>query len=98
MRIVKASKWVEDPEDYEGGYTEWKIVDSKQVRDFDDFLTDYTLWYNPFTEEYVCTFGDSDIYYPENADYDAGPFELEEEAREWFDSYTGFEDEVMDEI
>ena len=81
-----------DPSDYEGGYTEWDLLDKKSVRDSDGFFTDYTLWYNEFTDMYVCIFGDSDIYYPENADYDA-EFETEDEAREWFDSYSGFEDD-----
>jgi len=79
------------PEDYAGGYTEWEEVASKSVKDSDGFMTDYTLWFNPFTEMYVCTFGDKDIYYPENADYDA-EFELYDEAMEWFDDYEGFED------
>ena len=81
-----------DPSDYEGGYTEWDLVDTKYVRDFDGFMTDYTLWYNQFEDVYICVFGDRDIYYPENSDWDA-EFESYEEAREWFDDYVGADDE-----
>lgn len=81
-----------DPEDYANGYTEWTELRSKQVEDSDGFMTDYTLWYNEFTEQYVCTFGDKDIYYPENTEPDA-EFDSEEEAMEWFDSYNGFADD-----
>ena len=81
-----------DPEDYAGGYTEWKLIDRKSVQDTDGFWTDYSLWYNEFDDEWVCMFGDTDIYYPENGYYDAGPFELEEEAREWFDNYESDDD------
>lgn len=82
-----------DPEDYEGGYTEWNLVEKKDVVDSDGFWTEYTLWYNEFNDQWVCIFGDSDIYYPENSYYDA-EFEDEGEAREWFDSYNGFADDL----
>lgn len=76
------------PEDYAGGYTEWELVDSKDVQDFDDFWTSYNLWYNPITDVWGCTFGDPEIYYPENTDFDnLDDFENEDEAREWFDNY-----------
>lgn len=88
-----------DPEDFAGGYTEWTEIRSKSVRDYDGFMTDYTLWYNEFTGMYVCIFGDKDIYYPENADPDM-EFESEDEAIEWFDNYdedTLFESTQVDE-
>lgn len=84
-----------NPEDYEGGYSEWFLIDTKRVLDFDGFWTEYSLWYNEFTDRFVCIFGDTDIYYPENADYDM-EFEDEDEAREWFDSYEGAEDEDIE--
>lgn len=80
------------PEDFSGGYTEWQLMDVKSVKDWDGFWTDYTLWYNEYTDRWVCIFGDRDIYYPENADYDA-EFENEDEARDWFDCYQGSEEE-----
>jgi len=81
-----------DEEDYADDYTEWEEVASKLVRDSDGFMTDYTMWYNEFEDKYVFVFGDKDIYYPENSDWD---WECEnfDEAQEWFDDYEGFEDD-----
>lgn len=85
------------PEDYAGGYTEWELVDSKDVKDFDDFWTSYNLWYNPITDVWGCTFGDPEIYYPENTDFDnLDDFENEDEAREWFDNYDTEEFGISD--
>lgn len=73
-----------DPEDYAGGYTEWDLIDSKRTTEGES----YNLWYNEFKDKWVCTSGDSDIYYPENVpEYDA-EFEDEDEAREWFEDCT----------
>lgn len=72
-------------------------VDHKMVQDSDGFYTDYTMYQDMDTGEYVCVFGDKDFYGPEDGDWDAGPFDTEEEAREWFDNYNGFEDESLDE-
>lgn len=85
-----------DPEDYEGGYTEWEKVVSKPVRDSDGFMTEYTMWFNNFDGRYVFIFGDPDIYYPENADFD---WECEDydEAVEWWNDYNGFEDDEIEE-
>lgn len=77
-----------DSEDYADGYTEWEEVKSKPVLDYDGFYTDYTMWYNQFEDKYVFTFGDKDIYYPENADWD-WECENRSEADEWFDDYVG---------
>lgn len=86
-----------DPEDYEGGYTEWEKIVSKPVRDSDGFMTEYTMWFNNFDGRYVFTFGDSDIYYPENSDFD---WECEDydEAVEWWNDYNGFEDDDEDNV
>lgn len=75
----------------------WEEIASKSVMDADGFYTDYTLWYNTASDEYVCIFGDKDIYDPTNYDADA-EFDNEDEAREWFDSYNGFEDDFGDMI
>ena len=83
-----------DPEDYAGGYTEWDLIDSKKTPEGES----YNLWYNEFNDKWVCTSGDSDIYYPENApEYDA-EFEDEGEAREWFEDYTseGYDEEDLE--
>ena len=71
----------------------WEELDSKQVQDSDGFYTDYTLYHNTETDQYVCIFGDKDIYRPGDSYYD---FECDtyEEAIEWFESYEGFADEV----
>lgn len=66
----------------------WEELDSKQVPDSDGFMTDYTLYTNN-AGSYVCIFGDKDVYTPEDGDYD-WEGETEEEAREWFNNYEGF--------
>jgi len=69
----------------------YEEIASKEVLDFDGMYTDYTLYKNTDTDEYVCVFGDKDIYLPEDGDFDM-TCETEEEAWEWFNSYTGAED------
>lgn len=74
-------------------YTE---IASKQVPDSDGFLTDYTMYRNINTGTYVFIFGDKDVYTPDNSDFD-WECETEEEAKEWFDNYNGFDkDEFED--
>lgn len=85
-----------DPEEHAYGYTEWDEIDSKSVQDSDGFWTDYTMWYNQFQDKYVFTFGDKDIYYPENSDWD-WECETEDEAWEWFNDYEGFTDDDIQE-
>ena len=65
---------------------EWEQLKNKQVYDSDGFTTDYTLYHNIVTDQYVCIFGDRDLYRPENSDFD-WEGDSEEEAFEWFDSY-----------
>lgn len=64
----------------------WELVDRKQIEDTDGFLTDYTLYRNIVTNWYICVYGDSEIYRPEDGDWDAD-FASVDEAIEWFDSY-----------
>ena len=75
--------------------SEWIKLNRKPVLDSDGFYTDYTLYTNG--HEYICMFGDEDIYGPD-PDYADFSTESEEEAMEWFDSYEGFEDEEDDDI
>lgn len=93
---------IDDDVDYIVGYIDndmnnddgegmWEIYRTKSVRDSDGFWTDYTLWHNIATDEYVCVFGDNELYTPDNYSVDAGPFETEEEALEWFDDYDDFD-------
>lgn len=79
-------------ESFESSY---KYVASKSVQDSDGFYTDYT-WYKSDDGLNVFVFGDSDIYTPDAGDFD---FETEsdDEAQEWFDSYNGFEEDILDE-
>lgn len=69
----------------------WKLVKSKQVLDSDGFQTDYT-WYTD-GKKHIFMFGDSDITEPD-PDYSDWEADTEEEAQEWFNSYTGFADEL----
>lgn len=73
-------------------YTE---VASKQVMDSDGFMTDYTMYMNINTGEYVFVFGDKDVYSPDDGYFD-WECETEAEARAWFDNYTGFSDDLDD--
>lgn len=77
-------------EDYE---QIWEKVEHKQVPDSDGFYTDYTLWYNVLTDEWCTVFGDNDLYHPWDSDHDMDFEDNEEEARSWFEDYTGFDEE-----
>lgn len=83
----------------------WSFITSKSVKDFDGFWTDYSLWMEWTKDEegnlkpldhFVFIFGDKSVYTPENSDWD-WEADSAEEAQEWFDNYTGFEDEDLDE-
>lgn len=73
----------------------FELIDRKTVYDSDGFTTDYSMYYDTLEEKYVMVFGDSDLYRPEDENYDA-EFDDEKTAREWFDNYKGFEDEEDD--
>ena len=75
----------------------FKKIASKSVLDSDGFYTDYTWYFDKEEGKHVFVFGDNEIYFPEDGDYD---WEVEgdderakEEAQEWFDSYDGFEED-----
>lgn len=68
----------------------WEKVDSKRVKDSDGFYTDY-VWYKN-GDKHIFMFGDEDFTEPD-ADYADWEADSEKEAKEWFDNYTGFEDE-----
>ena len=71
---------------------EWVFVKSKDVYDYDGFLTEYTLYKSANGERYICMFGDSDVYGPDEdyADWEGDSYQ---EAMEWFDNYEGFADD-----
>lgn len=68
-------------------------LESKQVLDSDGFYTDYTLYLNTDTGNYICMFGDSDLYEPDE-DFADFVTDSEKEAYEWFENYTGFSDDL----
>lgn len=70
----------------------WEELASKPVKDSDGFYTDYTLYFNPYRNQYACMFGDKDRYKP-GAAYPDYEFDSESEAWEWYDSFDGVEDE-----
>lgn len=71
--------------------SQWIKLNRKYVLDSDGFYTDYTLYTNG--HEYICMFGDEDIYGPD-PDYADFSTDSEEEALEWFDSYEGMDEGV----
>lgn len=91
MRIDFYGDWRE-PDDFEEDSC-WELVDRKSVPDSDGFYTDYCLYYNVCDDYYVTVFGDRDLYGPEQGYFDA-EFDNETEALEWFNNYTGFEDDL----
>lgn len=75
----------------------WELEDRKDVYDTDGFLTDYTLWHNILTDEWVTIFGDRELYTPETTYFDMEFGTNEDEARDWFADYsTDFEDSEDD--
>jgi hypothetical protein len=61
---------VSDDSDDEVGSNHWQYVTSKSVPDSDGFLTEYTMYKNS-DGEYICMFGDNELY-PPDAQYADG--------------------------
>ena len=72
-------------------------IASKSVPDAGGFYTDYTMYRDKETGEYVFVFGDKDAYTPDQGDFDWS-CDTEEQAWEWYNSYTGFADDEDDDI
>ena len=70
---------------------EWELLARKQVRDADGFMTEYSL-YKSSNGRIVTVFGDSDLYGPEDEDFDM-EFDSIEEAEDWFDNYQSEDEE-----
>ena len=70
-------------------------IATKSVPDSNGFSTDYTMYLDTNTGEYVFVFGDKDIYSPADGNFD-WQCETEEQAWEWFNSYNGFADDEED--
>lgn len=73
----------------------WKKVDSKEVKDSDGFMTEYTWYTNDAEDTHIFIFGDSDIYGPDDSYADA-EFDSYDLAKEWFDNYYGFDHDEED--
>ena len=67
----------------------WQQLKTKEVIDSDGFVTEYSLWHNDDDDTYICIFGDSEVYTPDDS-YPDAEFDTEQEAYEWFNSYEGF--------
>lgn len=83
---------IETEYDYSNG---WKKVDSKEVKDSDGFMTEYTWYTNDAEDTHIFIFGDSDIYGPDDSYADA-EFDSYDLAKEWFDNYYGFDHDEED--
>lgn len=85
-------------ESYDSDYTyedRYEYIKSKSVLDIDGFYTDYTMYYDWQENVYIFIFGDNNLYDPYNSEPD-WECETEREANEWFNSYSGFEDDKDD--
>lgn len=88
---VLSSIYTDDEDD-----SPYQYLESKQVLDSDGFYTDYTLYLNTDTGNYICMFGDNDVYEPDE-DYADYVTDSKSTAYEWFENYHGFEDDEDDE-
>ena len=70
----------------------YEYIKSKTVLDSGGWRTDYTMYYDWEDDKYIFIFGDNDVYDPTNESPD-WECDTETEANEWFDNYTGFDDE-----
>lgn len=82
---MKLREWNESP---------YRFIKSKEVRDNDGFITDYTWYYDERDGVHFFMFGDRDLYTP-NRDYADWECDTYEEAEEWFYDY-GTEEYIDD--
>ena len=71
----------------------YEYIKSKTVLDSGGWRTDYTMYYDWENDKYIFIFGDNDVYDPTNESPD-WECDTEEEANEWFDTYTGFDGDL----
>ena len=71
--------------------SDYTFVATKQVRDCDGFLTDYT-WYKTPDGRHVFVFGDRELYRPEDGYFDM-ECDSESVARDWFDNFDGCDED-----
>jgi hypothetical protein len=72
---------------------DWEEVATKLVPDSDGFLTEYTWYHLADDMVHIFMFGDKEMYPPDQdyADYEC---ETWNQAKEWFEHYKGFEEEL----
>lgn len=68
---------------------EWEFIKGKMVKDSDGFLTSYDWYRNTDSGLNIFMFGEEEAD-PDYADWET---ESDAEAEDWFNSYTGFDDE-----
>ena len=73
--------------DIDAGDGRYERMRTKYVSDYDGFMTDYSMWFDNETGEYLFILGDAEVYNPENAEPDWETDDLES-AIEWFEDYT----------
>ena len=72
---------------------DWALVSCKTVMDSDGFNTEY-CWYTN-GDKHIFMFGDSDLVEPDE-DYADWVCETEQEAKDWFNNYTGFDEDTLE--
>ena len=74
---------------------DWELIRQKSVTDSDGFDTEYAWYTNADGTRHVFIFGDSDMYNPDNTEWD-WECDTYEEAKEWFEGYNGLEEDEED--
>ena len=69
--------------------SEWEFIKGKMVKDSDGFLTSYDWYRNTDSGLNIFMFGEEEAD-PDYADWET---ESDSEAEDWFNSYTGFDEE-----
>lgn len=72
--------------------SEWEFIKGKMIKDSDGFLTSYDWYRNTDSGLNIFMFG-ADEADPDYADWET---ESDSEAKEWFNSYKGFDEEELD--
>lgn len=72
---------------------EWEFIKGKMIKDSDGFLTSYDWYRNTDSGLNIFMFGEEEA----DPDYADWKTESDSEAEDWFNSYTGFDEEELDE-
>lgn len=72
---------------------EWEFIKGKMIKDSDGFLTSYDWYRNTDSGLNIFMFGEEEAD-PDYADWET---ESDSEAEDWFNSYTGFDEDDLDE-